>query len=430
MDFAKRHGWKFALGLAALVLLVIWAQPDDADASADLIVSPERGPFRVAVTATGELRAKNSTQIFGPSGVRQARIFEMKILRMVPEGTVVRQGQFVAELDKSELQGRIQDEQVELDKAQSQYTQTQLDTALTLSEARDGLINLRYAMEEAELRKEQARYEPPSVQRQAEIDFEKAERALAQAQTNYVTKTRQAEAQMQEVEAELRKRRNSYAQITSLADDFTIAAPENGMVIYRRDWNGNKTAEGSTVNAWNPIVAELPDLSVMESVTYVNEVDIQKIGVGQEVEIGLDADADKRLRGRVTSVANIGEQRPNSDAKVFEVSILIDSATADSTLRPAMTTSNTIIVAELEDALSVPLEALHASDSLSYVYLKDGVRTVRQEVAVGMLNENAAVIQAGLAGDERIYLSLPPEGDYALRRLGPEEQTADELAAM
>lgn len=429
MDFAKRHGWKIALGLVALVLLIVWAQPDDADGSADLIVSPERGAFRVAVTATGELRAKNSVQIFGPSGVRQVRIFEMKILRMVPEGTVVEKGQFVAELDKSELQSRVQDGQVELDKAQSQYTQTQLDTALTLSEARDNLINLRYAMEEAELRKDQARYEPPSVQRQAEIDFEKAERSLVQAKTNYVTKTRQAEAQMQEVEAELRKQRNSFGQVTSLASEFTITAPENGMVIYRRDWNGNKIAEGSTVNAWNPTVAELPDLSVMESVTYVNEVDIQKVSVGQPVELGLDADPDKRLTGTVTAVANIGEQRPNSDAKVFEVSIRVNTAAADSTLRPAMTTSNTIVVSELADVLSVPLEALHATDSLAYVYVRDGVRTVRQEVAVGPLNENAAVIHAGLTEENRVYLSLPPDGDYALRRLGPEDRAADELAA-
>ena len=412
--------WYIIGGIAVLLAVgatLFLKEPDGQ--LPELVVSPEQGPFQVSITATGELKAKNSVNILGPRRARQAEIYQMKILQLIPEGTVVEQGSFVAELDKSELNTKIQSTQVDLQKAESQYTQTSLDTALTLSQARDGLINLQYSMEEARLRNDQARYEPPSVRRQEEINYEKAQRAYDQAAKNYITQRDQADAKMKEVSADLWKARQGYDELVDLSKEFTIMAPQNGMLIYRRDWRGNKIAIGSTVNAWDPVVATLPDLSVMESITYVNEVDIQKVDVGQQVLVGLDADADKKLTGVVTSVANIGEQRPNSDAKVFQVYIEVNES--DSTLRPAMTTSNTIIVAEVEDAMYVPLECIHASDSLSYVYVKEGGAIIKQEVQLGLLNENEAIVEAGIDLNSRVYMSVPEgiDDDMPLRLLEP-----------
>ncbi len=385
------------------VVALAFGLPRNAEETTELVVSPRVGPFRVSVTATGELQAKNSVKIFGPTGARTSGIFEMKLLQLVPEGTVVEKGDFVAELDKSELTSRIQDRQTELQKAEAQYIQTQLDTSLTLRKSRDELINLGYALEEAKLKVEQSAFEPPSVQRQAEIEYEKAERTLEQKRESYKTEVKQGEAQMQEVEAERSKASRQLDQLMAVAASFTIQAPENGMVIYRRDWRGTKLTTGGTVNAWDPVVATLPDLSVMNSITYVNEVDIQKIKPSQAVEIGLDADPDRVLRGIVTEVANIGEQRPNSDAKVFQVAI--ELVEADSTLRPSMTTSNTIIIAELEEVLSIPLESIHPTDSLSYVVVKRGGRLARQEVALGLIGDNEAVVEAGLDESDRVVLS-------------------------
>lgn len=416
-----KKNWIILLAIAAVVVTgAMFFMDEPAEEAAELVIQPEEGPFEVTVTATGELQAKNSVKIYGPSGARRAQIYEMKILQLIPEGTVVNKGDFVAELDKSELNSKIQTAQIDLQKAESQYTQTSLDTALTLSKARDDLINLRYSMEEAQLRKEQAAYEPPTVKRQEEINYEKAQRALTQATNSYVTQVEQAIAQMKEVEAELSKARQAHNDFLSLASEFRISAPENGMLIYKRDWRGGKTTVGGTVSAWDPVVATLPDLSVMESITYVNEVDIQKIKPGQEVQIGLDANADKKLTGQVSEVANIGEQRPNSDAKVFQVSIVVNEA--DSTLRPAMTTSNTIVIAEIDEVLHVPLECIHTADSLNFVYVKEGSRTIRKEVRLGMLNENQAIIEAGLTTTDRVYLSIPAEAeDLPLIQLDPSE---------
>lgn len=412
----KQHWLKI---VGAVVLLLIGAGfffQTESKEILELVVQPERGVFELTVTTTGELQAQNSVQIRGPSNARQARIYEMKVLQLVPEGTEVEKGDFVAELDRSELTSNIQDAEIELQKAQSQYEQAMLDTSLTLSEARDEQVELRYQMEEAQLRMEQATYEAPSVRRQAEIDYEKAKRAYEQATVNYKTKVRQGEAKMREVGAELAKAQKEFDELEALSAEFTISAPEDGMVVYYRNYRGEKLTTGGTISAWRPVVATLPDLSTMESITYINEVDIQKIDEGQHVRIGLDADPDKKLTGTVTKVANIGEQRPNSDAKVFEVIAKINQP--DTTLRPAMTTSNTIVVASLPDVLSVPLEAIHTRDSVSFVYAKRAGGLIRQEVELGLLNENRAVVEAGLSTDDDVYLSMPADTTgLALHRL-------------
>jgi len=418
-----------ALGLLGVAVLTAfgWFARSDGEQARDLLVHPDQGSFRVTVTTTGELQAKNSVEITGPQEARRARIYNIAITRLVPEGTVVERGDFVAELDRSELNSRLQDVQLELQTAQSQYEQTQLDTSLTLSEARDEQINLRYAMEEAELRMEQATYEAPSVRRQAQIDYEKAKRDYEQAVANYDTKVKQARAQMRETGAELSKAQNELRELEAMSEKFTIRAPENGMVVYKRDRRGRKLTEGGTISPWDPGVATLPDLSVMQSITYVNEVDIQKVKARQPVEIGLDAAPDKRLTGTVTSVANIGEERPNSDAKVFRVEIEISER--DTTLRPAMTTSNTIVVAQREDVMHIPLETVHTQDSLTYVFARRGSNLVRQQVRLGLLNENRAIVDAGVTPDDELYLSLPADtSGLPLLTLDGEPPAEDRLA--
>lgn len=406
-------------GSSSLVIFIIlfWIiSSGGATPGQDVIVTPRNGEFLVTVTTTGELQAKNSIQVVGPENARAANIWQMKITKLVSEGTVVKKGDFVAELDKSEITNKMKESQLSIQKLEAQYEQTQLDSALTLSQARDELENLRYAEEEKKIVMEQSIYEAPAMQRQAKIDYEKAQRNHQQATSNYKTKTQQAIAKMKVVEADLLKERQRMEIYQKTEQEFTINAPADGMVVYAREWSGKKKVVGSTINPWEPTVATLPDLREMESITYVTEIDIQKIGVDQTVKLRLDADPTKVLTGRVTSVGNIGEQRPNSDAKVFEVRIQVNES--DTTLRPAMTTANEILVARLDSVLHVPLECVHTQDTTTFVYLKDGGSIVKQEVGLGMLNDNEAVILQGLDEDDELYLSLPSkEGEMELRPL-------------
>jgi hypothetical protein len=153
----------------------------------------------------------------------------------------------------------------------------------------------------------------------------------------------------------------------------------------------------------------------MKSKTYVNEIDISKVAAGQPVEIGVDAFPEKSFTGVVTEVANIGQQLPNSNAKVFEVVIEVNEY--DSILRPAMTTKNEIITAVIDSVLYIPLECLHTNDSISFVYA-DGSK---KQVIPGKSNDNEIIIRAGLEEGDEVLLLPPDDPDsYDIEILDPE----------
>jgi len=363
------------------------------------------GDLAVVVTTTGELRARKFVQVSGPPNSQMAQVYQTKISFIVPEGQVVKEGEVIAELDKGPVAAKLSEVTINLQKAEAQYTSAQLDSALNLAQAREAIRTAEYVLEEKRLANEQSKFEAPTIKRQAEIEFEKAQRGLEQAKSNYETKLKQAIAKMAEVGAERNQHANRLRIIQEVMNAFTVRAPSPGMVIYVREWNGKKKGVGSQWSPWDASVATLPDLTQMESFTYVNEVDVRKVAVGQKVQISLDADPTKKLSGTVTQVANVGEQRPNQDSKVFEVKITI--AQADTTLRPGMTTSNAIETATIRKVLSIPLEAVTSDSTASYVYKVDGRRVVKQQIATGAMNDNEIVVTRGLEKGDRVLLTVP-----------------------
>jgi multidrug efflux pump subunit AcrA (membrane-fusion protein) len=415
-----RNRWLLSLGLLAIVgipgfwfLAPATAHGDDA-----LVTRVKRGEFKVLVTTAGELRARKFVQIQGPPNAQQAEVYQMKISSIVAEGTLVKEGEVVAELDRSAVATKLAEVTLALQKAQALYTQAQLDSTLNLSQSREDIRNMESSLEEKRIAKEQAQYEAPSIKRQAEIDLERAQRALAQSKTNYVTKTNQAIAKMSEVGAELERQRNKVNAVQTVMQGFTIKAPSPGMVIYVKEWNGRKKVAGSQVSPWDPTVATLPDLTQMESVTYVNEIDVRKLAVGQPVTVGLDADPSKKLPGVVTGVANVGEQRPNADAKVFEVKISVERS--DTTLRPGMTSSNGIETRKLANVLFAPLEAVMGEGNIPFVYKRSGGSVVKQEVETGAMSDNEVVIARGVREGDELLLSPPADArDLQMSRITP-----------
>ena len=390
------------------VISFLFLRTSSNTTASELTIKPQYGTFQIDIVTTGELEAKSSVDVLGPSGLRSIRIYQINIDDIVPEGSLVKKNDYIATLDNSQLIETLKNEQNDLEESLSKYTQVKLDTALELRAARDELVNLAYAVEEKQLVLEQSTYEPPATVKQANIDLEKARRELEQARSNYQLKYDKAVAQMQEATAELADDQNRLDFLNRIMKQLRIVAPEDGMVIYARDWNGKKKTTGTQINTWQPIVATLPDLSTMVSKTYVNEVDIRKVKSGQHVKIGLDAFPEKKLEGTVINVANVGEQKPNSDSKVFEVTVEIHDT--DTTLRPAMTTSNNIVAEVIEDAISVPLESLFTQgDSITYVIKKNRIGYTKQQVIAGPSNDNQIVIEQGVDLDDQLLLSYPAE---------------------
>ena len=392
----------------------------------DILISVERGDVPITVHATGELKAKYSEKIRGPQGMRTNKIYETNLTDIVPEGTIVQEGQYVASLDKTELDTRVKDIQTEIEKTETQLEQARIDTAIEMRGLRDQLVNLSFSLKERELQLELNKYEPQATIRQVELDVEKIRRDALQLENKIQLTKEKSLAKIMEINATVKQNLRQVNRLSDLAKEFTIKAPKSGMIIYSKTWNG-KIGPGSRISSWDPVIAELPDLSSFISKTYVNEVDISKISVGQEVVVRVDAFPDEAYPAIVKQVANIGEQLKNFDAKVFEV--IVELTEADSILRPAMTTENEIKIDFYKDAISIPIEAIQV-DSISFVYVKSGSSTMKREIITGSSSENMIIITNGLEEGELVYANEPKNAKEAPFKYIDPDIKKEVLAAM
>ncbi len=416
-----------ALIVIAMIIFSRLGKGKEAAANYALAV---KGPFEISVSNAGELEAERSVDIMGPDIMQASqqggqrggggghggmRISSFKIQDIVAEGTEVREGDYIAQLDRTDYDNTLKTAMENLNTLQSNLEMAILDTAVMLTNLRDAMRNQTIAVEEAEINLQQSKYEPPATIRQAEITLNKQIRALEQRKKNYDLQKARA---LTNIRDKKRLRDEGQELVNSLQNflaQFTIKAPSPGMVIYKEEFNGTKRKAGSQVNPFDRVIATLPDLSSMISKTYVSEIEVNRVVPGQKVVITIDAIPGKSWTGSIMNVANIGEQLGNSESKMFEVLIKVDGNNPD--LRPAMTTSNKIIIDSFEDVISIPTECVHAdADGIPYVYKKN---KTKQIVVLGEMNEKNIIVREGLDAGTPIYV-ITPEEPAKFRLVGQE----------
>jgi len=379
-----------------------------------LFTEAVKGDFEVSISVPGEIFAENAVDIKAPevSRGRDFRAQQLRITDMVSEGTVVNTGDYVATLDRTQYDNTLKDERERLNEYRNNIEMKKMDTAVTLTNLRNNIRNQIHTVEEAEITLRNSKFEPPATIRQAEINLERQKRLLEQRKRGY-------ELRVAQVKRDLIRQNMFYNRIVRRVESleevlagFTITAPSPGMVVYKRDRRGTKIKTGSTINMSDRIVATLPDLTSLLSRIYISEIEIRKVKPGQNVEIRVDAFPDKVFSGKVYTVANIGEQRENSDSQVFEVMVKLDGSDPD--LRPAMTTSNKVVIQRYTDVIYIPTECVHAeADGIPFVYTRD---KAKQIVVTGDVNDKHTIIEQGLKQKQAVYILTPENaGDFIVR---------------
>jgi multidrug efflux pump subunit AcrA (membrane-fusion protein) len=392
-----------------LICLFIFNKITSGKEGKDLFAEATKGDFEISISASGEIQAENSTDIKAPeiSMGRDFHASDLKISDMVPEGTEVKEGDYIATLDKTQFDNTLKDERERLSTFRNNLEMKKLDTAVTLTELRNSIRNQRHTVEEAEITLLNSKFEPPTTIRQAEINVNRQKRMFEQKERGYQLKVAQAKRDIATQTMWFNRIDRRVTSLEEVLAGFIIKAPSSGMVVYRRDHHGTKIKTGSSINAFERTVATLPDLSSLLSKIYVSEIEISKVKPGMEVDVRIDALPDKQIKGKVYAVANIGEKLENTDTKVFEVMVKIDGS--DPALRPSMTTSNKVIIQTFRDVVYIPAECVHAgTDRVPFVYTKN---KTKQIVVTGESNEKNIIIEKGLKPKQLVYIIQPENAD-------------------
>ena len=253
--------------VVAIIALFVFNKMISKNSSISSYSVVKKGLFEITVTNSGELIAEKSIDIKGPeismgldhggSGGHHMHAMDLKIQDIVPEGTLVKEGDYIAQLDRSSYANTLKDEIEILKTYQTSVDMKLLDTAVVLTNQRDDIKNQRYVVEEAGLTLEQSKYEPPATIRQGEINLDKAKRTLSQKIKGYSLIVAQSLADLNRLKMQLSSETRLVNDLQEFLSKFTIKAPASGMIIYKKDRNGNKRKAGSTINPFDRVIATL-----------------------------------------------------------------------------------------------------------------------------------------------------------------------------
>ncbi len=401
----KRFIWILVVVIIGSVLLVFGGK----SLTSEKTHTVKSGPFELTLSIKGEVQGKNAVVISLPDELkkRDLHIYQLKIKDMVQEGTEVKKGEWIATLDAATINQQMQTNSQDLAKYLAELNDAKIDSTIQLTKLREELEEFTYDLAYKQLELEQAKYESPAYQRKKQVEYNKTIRQMEKKRRDYELNRLKLKVKTKRIEDQY----NYYYLRDSLLKDglraCRVKAPKDGMVMYARLWGGRKLRVGDEISRWMPTIATLPDMSVLVSETYVQEIDITKIAEGDSVEINIDALPNKTYSGIISKIANIGQELPGFDTKVFKV--LIDMNENGKEIKPSMTTDNKIILTNLDDVVKIPRNCLFSNNGDTFVYLKNEGKIWKKKVIPGLENDEDVVIISGLDVKDKIFISVPKD---------------------
>ena len=153
---------------------------------------------------------------------------------------------------------------------------------------------------------------------------------------------------------------------------------------------------------------DIPDLSQMQVLCLIGEVDLKRMHLGQKAFIRLDAFPGPVFHGEMVKLAPLTTPQPGApDIRVFEMLAAI--AEKDERLKPGMSAEVEIVLEAIADVLSIPLDAVFAQDGKHVVYRQQGRSFQPVEIALGKRSFTSVIVESGLEENDIIALTNPTQ---------------------
>lgn len=353
------------VAVAAIAALAVWLLSGGKKEEKITFDTAAVAPANImdSITATGTIEPVTSVTVGTQVSGIVSKLF-------VDYNSVVKKGQVIAELDKTNLMSQLNTAKTQLATAQSQlnYQTANYKRYKTLFEK--GLV--------------------------AADDFDNAKLSYTQAKEQVAS----AKEEVQRAQTNL-----GYATITS---------PIDGVVLSK------SVEEGQTVAAsfsTPELFTIAQDLTNMQVVADVDEADIGDVKEGERVTFTVDAYPDDTFEGEVKQV----RQEATTTNNVVTYEVVISAPNADLKLKPGLTANVTIYTAERKGVLSVPSKALRftpqketvgkmkivdVANAKNKVWTIEGNSIVAHKVNIGMTDGTNTQIVGGIAEGTKVVTGL------------------------
>lgn len=368
------------------------------------LVDVQRADLVVGVDVTGELEAVDSSDITPPALSEQS---SFKVAWLAPEGSDVKAGEPLVNLDGDELEHALEGLRSELAEAEQRLVKRRDEIALARREA-----DLRVLEADAEQRKAALRLEvPPELvsminQRGKQLQAELARIMLEQTRSGADLQQRSDQADLQDLINDRERARRKIESIERGKKRLEIVAPRAGTVIYPASTQGDKRKVGDSVYHTNTLV-QVAALDAMVGNGRVDEIDIGRLARGQRVTLRLDALPDLGLTGTLSSVTTAVIAESDADpSKVVRVVIAVDPPRGAG-LRPGMQFRGRIEIVRVPEVVQVPANAVFVGPDGPFAYRDAPGGVVRVPLALGRRTADAFEVLAGLSAGDRVSRTDP-----------------------
>jgi len=455
LSMARRAGEKKAAELAAIPT-----------------AKAEKGNFAVTASVTGELEAVESVPVAAKAGGQ--------LLYVVPNGTRVKKGDVIAELDVPRLQRQLRDRELGYVNAVDDLATKQRDLAAKVEQAKIALQQAEYQLEqsraarqgdleertrqkeydaaeyglsqsrferdqvlakegllperEPELRSTQLKAQEFGLERQtkdlellqAEKESEELDKqaAVEKAQAEVARAENEEKFELRSAEMTVKIREQQLERVKQEVADAVLLAPSDGIVVLEEESSGmmgrRPIEPGDRVYPGRP-VASIPDLDSMRVKVDLSEEQGRVVKRKLEAVVTVPAIPGMEFPAEVSEVSQTaGESTlPGTGMPSGErkfAAYLQIKDRKEAPLRPGMTARVEVIVERIEDVISVPLECIFEREDRKVVFVRVGDGFKEVAVELGEENEQAVVVTKGLKGGEEV----------ALRDVGAPEISAPE----
>ena len=372
-----------------------------------------RGPIAQTIRLTGVTVAQKSATMLTPQmwgvRIRGSSDFTQVLQKLVPSGSHVRKGDIVAEFDRLYMLNRLDDYRDSV--LQHEANVRKLNALLDVKrKAYEQLIRKCKAdMEKATLDLQKAPVLSANAIERLRLLLEEAKARYEQisAEAKYVEISEKAANRATELK--LARSRVQFAEAQRNVDRMLAKAPIDGMAVMQTIRRGSDTTEiqvGDQVAPGQPYM-QIVDLSSMGIEANLNQVDAERVRIGQHALVQFEAYPGLELPARVIAVTAFARSRGWRGNYVTEVPVRLEFERLDPRVIPNFSVSVDLVMSQTENALNVPRESVFREGTKAFAFVRNPSGWEKREVELGLSNHVAVAISSGLREGEVVAAELP-----------------------
>jgi multidrug efflux pump subunit AcrA (membrane-fusion protein) len=365
--------------------------------------SVKAAPFRVRVTAEGNLAAVQSTPLTAPMKPQ----VPFTLAWLVDDGTLVAEGDVIARFDASQLEKDRAD-----GLSDQRISDQRIGSAETSREVNVGKLDrdVEVAQHELEVAREFQTTDNLVYSKMeiidGQIDTELAETRAEHARESQGIQTELSDAEIELLSIERRKADIKVEQAVEGLAALEVTSPHGGIVMLERDWRGSPVRVGDTVWPGRPL-ARIPELSEMQAEVFVLEADAGDLAEGQIATVWLEADPGISHQASVKKIDPMAGRRNRRVPVQYFRTVLSLAETDTATMKPGTRVRSEIVIADFDAAVTVPRQAVCSVDGEPVIYrwARGGFEPIAVELGPAAIGR--VVIASGLDTGDVIALRDP-----------------------